>query len=197
MDRLEIRDLLENWVIWRDSGQWDRFATLWHSDARMAATWQQSSATDFIAACRAAWGAGPTGLHNLGGSSIDVAGKRAIAQTKMTIHQRAPIHGVLVDVACMGRFYDFLEKRDGRWGIVLRQPIYERDSLRPVNPGEPVELDQALLGAFPEGYRHLAYLQSNMGLQVKADMPGLADDIVESLYARGRDWLAGTSDYPG
>jgi hypothetical protein len=197
MDRLEIREIIENWVIWRDSGQWDRFATLWHADARMVATWQQSSAADFIAACRAAWEKGPNGLHHLGGSSIDVAGTRAIAQTKMTIHQRAPLHGVVVDVACMGRFYDFLEKRDGRWGIVLRQPIYERDSLHPVNPGDRVELDRDLLETFPEGYRYLAYLQRNMGLQVKTDMPGLADDIVERLYAKGRAWLAGTPDFPG
>jgi len=30
----------------------------------------------------------------------------------MTIHQRAPLDGILVDVACIGRFYDFFEKRD-------------------------------------------------------------------------------------
>jgi hypothetical protein len=44
----------------------------------------------------------------------------------MTIMQRGPVDGVLCDVACTGRFYDFLEKRDGRWGMVLRQPIYEK-----------------------------------------------------------------------
>jgi len=52
----------------------------------------------------------------------------------MTIHQRAPLDGVMVDVACIGRFYDFMEKRDGRWAIVRRQPIYEKDRLDPVDP---------------------------------------------------------------
>ena len=26
-DRLAIRDLVENWVVWRDSGDWERFRT--------------------------------------------------------------------------------------------------------------------------------------------------------------------------
>lgn len=25
-DKLEIRELIENWAIWRDSGDWHRFA---------------------------------------------------------------------------------------------------------------------------------------------------------------------------
>jgi hypothetical protein len=33
-----------------------------------------------------------------------------------------------------GRFYDFLEKREGRWGLVLHQPIYEKDRMDPVDP---------------------------------------------------------------
>ena len=41
--------------------------------------------------------------------------------------QRGEVEGVLCDVACTGRFYDFLEQRQGRWGIVFRQPIYEKD----------------------------------------------------------------------
>ena len=110
-------------------------------------------------------------LHFLGGSSIDVAGDRAVAQTKMTISQRAPVEGVICDVVCTGRFYDFFEKRDGRWGLVLRQPIYEKDRLDPVDPSAKLVLDQDLLARVSEGYRHLAYLQSRIGYKVKTDMP--------------------------
>ena len=38
-DRLIIRDLIENWAIWRDALMWDRFRTVWHEDGRMMATW--------------------------------------------------------------------------------------------------------------------------------------------------------------
>ena len=78
----------------------------------------------------------------------------------MTILQRAPVHGIPCDVVCVGRFYDFLEKRDGRWGIVLRQPIYEKDRMDPVDPEAKLHLDPKPLNEYPEGYRHLAYLQA-------------------------------------
>ena len=98
---------------------------------------------------------------------------------------------MLCDVLCTGRFYDFLEKREGKWGIVLRQPIYEKDRMDPVTPGSAPALDRALLEQFPVGYRHLAYLQTRIGYTVKRDMPGLMGPEVEALYARGAAWLKG------
>jgi hypothetical protein len=191
-DRLAIRELIENWAVWRDAGDWERFRTVWHDDGVMMATWVQGTADEFIAASRAGWDKGVSILHFLGGHSADIAGDRAITQTKMTISQRTTVHGVEVDVVCTGRFYDFLEKRDGRWGVVLRQPIYEKDRMDPLVPGTPVPLEPELLARFPAGYRHLAYIQSKIGYPVKADMPGLTGPVVEALYARGRAWLAGS-----
>jgi len=39
LDRLAIRDLIDNWAVWRDAGDWERFATVWHDDGVMMATW--------------------------------------------------------------------------------------------------------------------------------------------------------------
>jgi hypothetical protein len=86
LSRLAIRELLDNWVVWRDAGDWDRFRTVWHADGRMMATWFQGSADEFI---------------------------------------RVTIEG-------WNRFYDFLDRRGGRWGLVLRQPIYEKDRIDPL-----------------------------------------------------------------
>ncbi len=189
-DRQLIAELVQNWVVWRDAGDWERFATVWHEDGVMMATWFQGPAADFIRVSREGFERGVNIWHFLGGCSVDVSRDRAIAQTKMTINQRAQLHGVECDVVCTGRFYDFVERRDGRWGIVLRQPIYERDRLSPVDPAARLELDGEKLAAFPVGYRHLAYLQSELGFDVKRDMPGLTGDAVRELYARGDDWLA-------
>jgi hypothetical protein len=190
-DRRQIAELLQNWVVWRDAGDWQRFRTVWHSDGRMMATWTQGTGDEFIAISKEGWAKGVSILHFLGGVSIDLEGNRAISQTKMTISQRAVVEGVEVDVLCTGRFYDFLEKRQQRWGIVLRQPIYEKDRMDPVTPGAVPVLDRALLEAFPVGYRHLAYLQTRIGYTVKKDMPGLKGPEVEALYARGAAWLSG------
>jgi hypothetical protein len=190
-DQLAIREVIENWVLWRDAGDWDRFRTVWHDDGYMMATWFQGPATEFIRVSREGWDRGVNILHFLGGVSIDVAADRAVAQTKMTISQRATVHDVLYDVVCTGRFCDFFEKRAARWAIVLRQPIYEKDRMDPVDPSKTLALDTKLLSQFPEGYRHLAYLQSGIGYPIKKDMPGLKGPEVEALYARGRRWLAG------
>jgi hypothetical protein len=190
-DQLAIRELIENWAVWRDAGDWDRFRTVWFDDGRMMATWTQGTADEFIAMSQAGWAKGVNILHFLGGQSVDVAGDRAVSQTKMTISQRADVDGVEVDVVCTGRFYDFLEKREDRWGLVLRQPIYEKDRMDPVDPAAVLELDADLLGQFPVGYRHLAYLQTRIGYDVKRDMPGLQGAEVEALYRSGAAWLSG------
>ena len=194
LDRIAIREVVENWAVWRDAGDWDRFRTVWHDDGRMMATWFQGPAGAFIDASREGWDRGVSILHFLGGSSIDVAGARAIAQTKMTISQRATVDGIACDVVCTGRFYDFFEKRNGVWAIVLRQPIYEKDRLDPVDPGATLRLERALLEQFPDGYRHLAYVQAKNGFAVKRDMPTLKGPLVEALYRRGAAWLAGAAD---
>jgi hypothetical protein len=195
-DTLAIREVIENWAMWRDAGDWERFATVWHDDGWMTATWFQGSARDFITVSREGFEKGVSILHFLGGFTCDINGSRAVAQTKMTINQRAPVDGVVVDVLCTGRFYDFLEKRDGRWGIVRRQPIYEKDRMDPVDPAARLTLDPERLARFPEGYRHLAYLQSKVGFSVKGDLPGLKGAAVNRLYGEGKDWLAG-SPRPG
>ena len=192
-DRAAIRDVIENWALWRDAGDWGRFATVWHDDGWMTATWFQGPASEFIRVSREGFERGVNILHFLGGSTCDIAGQRAISQTKMTINQRAEVEGVLVDVVCTGRFYDFLEKRAGTWGIVRRQPIYEKDRIDPVDPAARLTLDAAHLARFPEGYRHLAYLQSRNGFTVKLGLPGLRGEAVQRLYAEGAAWLAGSA----
>ena len=155
-DKPQIRELVDNWAIFSDSGDWEGFARCWHPDGFMCATWFQAPCADFIAARRKGFDNGVSIIHFHGGFTCEVAGKRAVSQTKMTISQRAEVEGVLVDVTCTGRFYDLHEKREGRWGMVRRQPIYEKDRIDAVDPAAILKLDSDLLQQFPAGYRHLA-----------------------------------------
>src|SRR5215831_16904126 len=152
-ERLRIREVVQNWALWRDAGDWERFRTVWHSEGRMMATWFQGPAERFIEVSREGFEKGVSILHFLGGSSVDVRDERAIAQTKMTITQRATVHNVEVDVVCTGRFYDFLARDNGDWSLVRRQPVYEQDRLDPVDPSQRLRLDRAVLDRFPVGYR--------------------------------------------
>jgi SnoaL-like domain len=71
-EKAAIREVIENWVLWRDAGDWEHFATVWHDDGWMTATWFQGPAREFIAASRKAFEAGVKILHTLGGSSCDI-----------------------------------------------------------------------------------------------------------------------------
>ena len=190
-DRLAIRDCIESWAIWRDSGDFERLRTCFHEDGRMNATWFQGTADEFVARARASFARGNMSSHALGAISIDLAGPRAVAQTRLTLSSRDTLEGVLYDITCIGRFYDLLERRAGRWAIAERRLTYEKDRADPVIPGTCAVLDQALLASFPPGYRFLAYAQTRRGLDVYRDLPGLRGPEVEALYARGKAWLAG------
>jgi len=190
-DRLTVREIVENWALYRDAREWDRFRKIWHKDGRMITTWIQAGFEDFIKASQDGYDKGVRFLHFLGGMTIDINRHRATAQTKMTISQRSTIDGVLCDVVCTGRFYMFLEKREDKWGLVLFQPIFEKDRLDPVDPSATLKLDGDLLARYPEGYRHLAYSLVRSGNKVQTNMPGLDGPELAAVYSRGAAWLDG------
>ena len=78
-DELRVRQMVERWAVWRDAGDWVRFATVWHPEGVMMATWFQGPFKEFIRVTQEGWAKGVSILHFLGGSAIEVMGDRAIA----------------------------------------------------------------------------------------------------------------------
>jgi len=97
----------------------------------MVSTWWRGPADESIRVSKGGFERGVRVTHPLGGTSLDLAGRRAVAATvtAMTIGQRANLRGVPVDVTCTGRFYDLLDRRGDTWRIVLRHPVYDCDRL--------------------------------------------------------------------
>jgi hypothetical protein len=163
----------------------------------MIATWSQSSFEDFIKNTEDGerdhdlWY-----MHILGGSGIRVNGTRGQSITKMIITQRINLDGVFCDMHCFARHFDFWEKRAGRWGLVRRETICDKDQLIPVIPGELPRLDKEILDAYPVEYKYLAYGIRYNGYPCSADVPrysgkGVPGSSLEKLYARGEAWLNG------
>ena len=190
-DARQIRAVVDDWAIARDSGYWDRLRAAYHPDGRMVATWFEGTVDRFVTQCMAGWDKGSNSQHVLGGFTVDIAGDHAIAQTRVVLSARGLVENVECDITCTGRFYDFFERRAGGWAIARRQLTYEKDRLDPVDPAATLRLDPEILARFPVGYRHLAYLQTKTGLSVFTDLPGLRGPEVDALYSRGRAWLAG------
>ena len=62
-EKLAIRETVENWVLWRDAGDWERFKTVWHPEGWMNATWFQGPAQRFIEVSREGWDKGVVGQN--------------------------------------------------------------------------------------------------------------------------------------
>ncbi len=193
LDRLELRTLIEKWAITRDASLWDEFRTVWHEDGVMTATWIETPFENFIAITdKAIKEKGLNIMHHVGESYIKVKGTRAVTQTRFSILQRAMVEGIECDVTCYARHYDFWEKRDTRWGLVLRKTIADKDRIDPVDSRDVVELDKDYLKQFPEEYKHLGYLQSKIGYDVERNAPCRSGgEALEKLYADGDRWLRG------
>jgi hypothetical protein len=192
-DRQEIRDLIEGWALWRDTGDWEALASVWHPKGVMRTTWFEASGQEFVKRSRAAAETGAQIHHFMGGTTIEQQGDRAAALTRMQITQRGELNGVVVDVECKGLFWDAIIREAGKWQFVLRQPIYEADRMSTLEPGARLSLDSELLARFPYGYKHLAYLQTKLGIEVNANLPTPNAATMESYRKRGRNWLAGQS----
>ena len=140
-DELAIRALVQDWAVWRDAGDWERFATVWHDDGVMMATWFQGPAADFIRVSREGFERGVRILHFLGGTSLDLSADhtRAIVQTKKTITQRTAVHDVECDVRVHRALLCFLESAtgDGEWSCASRSTSRTGSARSPVGRGPP------------------------------------------------------------
>ena len=190
LDRHAITRVVNNWGLFRDTGRWDRLRALFTDDAIIHTTWCAGPATEFVERSIEAMKRGAKVQHFICAATIDLNGRRAIAETRMILLLRAAVAGIPVDVTCYGRFYDRLVRQRGDWQIKARVPIYEKDRIDPVTPGQVIPIDGAILAGFAEGYRHLAYVQSLSGAVLTPGLPTANSEEEAALCAAGSAWLA-------
>lgn len=189
-DREEIRSLIAEWALCRDTGRFDRLRNLFAPCATIQTTWFEGSADEFVDRSQASFGGAIRAQHFIGTSSVDVSADRAVADTRIMLQLRAPIGTAWVDVTCYGRFFDFLIRHEGAWRIQRRIPVYDKDRMDAVDPSKPPVVDPVRLAALPEGHRHIAYVQALGGA---APTPGLIEpgsEAEQRLYEDGSRWLA-------
>lgn len=184
-----IREAVENWALWRDTGRWRELRALYTADAVVHTTWFVGPASEFVERCIEASGRGARSQHFIGAVCVELNGPRAIAESRTMLMVRAPLHGVEVDVTCYLRFYDWFEREAGGWRIRMRSGVYEKDRIDPVDPAQNIRLDAAELARYPAGYRHIAYLQAAGGARITPDLPTPGSDALARLYAEGGRWL--------
>jgi hypothetical protein len=125
---------------------------------------------------------------------VRVAGDRALAETNIVILVRQKIGDVPVDMTSNARFLDRLERRGGRWAIVERTAIYERDRLDPVEPSEAFDrlFNASDLSRYPEPYRYMAARLAAAGRLLAPVVYCDGRPETTELYGRYDAWLSGT-----
>lgn len=189
-DKALITEALQNWGLWRDLCDWTSLKTVYAPEATMQTTWFDGPALDFVAATERLSGGPARAQHYIGTPCVTVNGARAVAQTRITILVRGPLEGVEVDATCYGWFIDRMVKLDGRWLIQTRVPVYEKDTLFPVDPAATLALDPQRLASHPAPYKFMAYMQSLAGATVNKDLPLPGSAEHRQLLADSAAWLA-------
>ena len=132
-----IRDIAHCYCDAADRRDWERWLAVFHPGA----TYNyigifNGLVTDLAKGVKAFFGHIPETHHHLGNIEIRVRGDRAFCQSYLTAHHlipaAAPVKvfpahraGVDEDWWVGGRYFDELEYRDGRWGIVHRTGVHD------------------------------------------------------------------------
>ena len=191
LEKASICELLQDWALWRDVGNWSALRGAFAPAATIRTTWYDGAATGFVDASIRMSNGAARAQHFIGASSVQVNGARALAETRVILLVRAPLDGIESDATCYGRFIDRLVKLDGKWRIESRIPVYEKDFIQAVDPATSLTLDPAVLACFPAPYRHLAYLQSRGGASIILDLPLPGSVENAQVVSDGQVWLAG------
>jgi hypothetical protein len=192
-DEHDIAQLLFRWAHARDHAEWGTLAGCFQADATIHIGWISGPASDYVARSRMQTRApGAHAKHIVAAPLIEVAGDRAFSICHATLYVRREVGGAEVDIESFMRFFDLVERRNGRWAIVKRTGVYEKDRLSPVDPaGFPAGFwDGIDLGALPPAKRFLCFAQVKNGSKPNTDFVSVNSPEEAALYAEGRRWLA-------
>jgi hypothetical protein len=164
-DKYSCAELIQAWGLYRDQGKWPQLLATFAPDGQIAVSWFSGPFREFVGRCTQSFNAGQRSKHHIFPS--------------------------LVRVAC-ARFLDRLEKTSGRWAIVERAAIYERDRLDPVEPSEAFDqlFAAADLSIYPEPYRYMAARLTAAGRALAPVIYSDGSADTAQLYARYEAWLA-------
>jgi hypothetical protein len=191
-DKQACAELIQSWGLYRDQGKWPELTAIFAPEGEIAVSWFAGKYGEFVARCRASFEAGVRSKHLIFPAHVRLAGERALAETNIVILVRQKIGTVLADLTSHARFLDRLERRGGRWMILERTAIYERDRLDPVEPTEDFAtlFKASDLSIYPEAYRYMAarLVAAGRTLAPVVYRDGTADTA--QLYARYEGWLS-------
>jgi hypothetical protein len=137
IDKMRVRELVEYERYSRDNGHKEEEHKCWFDDGEVFTTWFKGPVTVFHNSAATSPKNKPdfdisSAKHKISNTVVWLKGKRAVAESMCTLQFRAKLGSEWLDIQCWCRLHYRVEKRDGKWGIVYFETIYEKDRMDPV-----------------------------------------------------------------
>ena len=193
LDRTEIFDLVRIERFYRDVRDWNGLIGSYVPKSPVRTTWFDGTIEDFAAASRRKMtGAGASvAKHWIFPALLQINGDRALVESPAAIFDRLTFDGVEFDTFQYCRFFSRVMRTATGWKLASFEGIYQRDTMRSVNPAEPPPVDWDMLKTLRPSYKFLAYTQLRRGYTVNPELLGDdRPDLLATFYARERQWLA-------
>lgn len=188
-DRQAIEAIIRRERAARDAMRWDDLADCYTTDSLVQTSAFKGTGAEFAAAS-AKMADRLFSFHEVGVTTMQVNGARALADTGLSVHLVAEIEGVEVD--CIGYTRTRTRATNGPrgWRIADFRTIYIHDLMVPTNPARVPPIDESLLKSFRKSYRCLSYMLQARGLTVRRDLAGVdRPETVEALIDDEQRWL--------
>ncbi len=127
LDKANIRELVEYDRYCRDYGYFDRERSLWFDDGKVFASWFKGPIDEFIE--KSARKDKAPSKHKIFNVPVWINGNKAVAECICSIQFRVELEGEPIDLQVASRLHFRAEKRDGVWGLVYFEGIYEQDRI--------------------------------------------------------------------
>ena len=158
-DKLEMMEVCMFSHVCRDVGDWEGLLDCFHPDADITTSWFMGNAHAFITESRDMMDGhhtDDTQKHIAGNTRVRVDRERGVCEYYLTLHQRRTMDGYDFDFTTWSSVVDLFERRDGRWRVIKRTMVYEKDRMDPHKPGEvPASYFEAMdLTPYPKALRY-------------------------------------------
>ncbi len=130
LDKARVRELVTQDRYCRDYGHFQQERACWFDDGRVFASWFKGPIDEFIQ--KSARKDKSPSAHKINSIPVWLYRDRAIAECICTISFRVPLGGEPVDLNVCSRLHFRAEKREGKWGLLYFEGIYEKDRIDPV-----------------------------------------------------------------
>jgi len=195
VNKQNVRELIEFDRYCRDYSLFEQERSCWWDDGEVFATWFKGPIDEFIKHSGAE--SKTPSNHKINNTLVWLNGDRAVAECLCMIAFRTELGGELVDLHSWCRLHFRAEKREGRWGLLYFEGIYEKDRIDPVFSDNRWEAPKAELTQFRPINWNMCYRLTRFNADAHggglknsdswcgADKP----ETVQRLYEESSRWL--------